>query len=429
MDQLIAFFSFADINTRYVVFGSMLLAISTAVVGCFSFLRNRSLSGDAVAHAVLPGICLSFMLTGTKNPIYLLIGAFITGWLSLLASDYLKRKTKLKEDTTIAIVLSVFFGIGIVLLTAIQQSGAASQSGLDKFLFGQAASLVGPDLIVFASLAVLLLLITFLFFKEFTLLSFDKGYAVSLGLPVKFLEILLSSLTVLAIVTGIQAVGVVLMAAMLITPAAGARFWTNSLVKMLWIAATLGAVSGLAGAYISYVGPGLPTGPWIVMVLSGLAILSFFFAPKKGILFLYLNQQKHRRKILTENVLKAFFHAGEAEELHKNPKSEADIQTIRPMKPEELSYALKLLRRSYLVKKSGDSAWQLTDKGFIQAKRVAKLHRLWELYLATYLNLPPDHIHDNAETIEHIITPQVEQWLEQQLNYPKTDPHGETIPY
>ena len=251
METLIEFFSFQDASIIAVVVGSILVTSSSAVVGTFTFLKKKALLGDAVAHAVLPGICLAFIVSGTKNPLILIVGAFITGWLSLVLIDFITAKTKLKEDTAIALVLSVFFGVGILMLTKIQHSGNAAQSGLDSFLFGNAAALIGADLLVFATVSAILLLVIGLLFKEMKILAFDPEYAKVIGLPVRSLELVLTSLTVLAVVTGIQAVGVVLMAAMLITPAAAARFWTQDTFKMVVIAGFLGAFSGLAGAFVS----------------------------------------------------------------------------------------------------------------------------------------------------------------------------------
>ena len=260
MDTLIEFFSFRDPNIVSVVVGAILLTSSSAIVGTFTFLKKKALVGDAVAHAVLPGICLAFLLAGNKDPFVLIIGAFITGWLSLVIMDFINDWTKIKEDTSIALILSVFFGIGILLLTVIQKSGNAAQTGLQSFLFGKAAALVGQDLYVFGVVAIILILTVALFFKELKLIAFDEGFAHAIGMPVKALNLLLTTLTVMAVVTGIQAVGVVLMAAMLITPAAAARFWTNRVYKMTILAALFGAFSGLAGAFVSYTAPTMPTG-------------------------------------------------------------------------------------------------------------------------------------------------------------------------
>ena len=182
IESLIEFFSFTDANVRYVVFGMILLGISAGMVGSFTLLRKRALVGDAIAHSVLPGVCLAFMFWGTKNPLVLLIGAVCTGWLSLIVIDFITKNSRIKADAAIGLVLSVFFGIGILLLTSIQQSGNAAQSGLDKFLFGNAASLIGSDMYVFASMSILLIIVILAFFKEFTLVSFDLEFANAIGL-------------------------------------------------------------------------------------------------------------------------------------------------------------------------------------------------------------------------------------------------------
>lgn len=428
MEHLLDFLSLSDPNVRYVVLGSILLAASAAIVGTFTLLKKKALVGDAVAHSVLPGICLAFILTGVKNPIYLILGAFVTGWISLVLIDIITARSKIKEDTAIGLILSVFFGIGILMLTVIQKSGNAAQSGLDHFLFGQAASLIGEDLMVFSSVALILIAGIWLFFKEFTLIAFDVNFAHSIGFPVRALELVLTTLTVLAVVTGIQAIGVVLMAAMLISPAAAARFWTDKLKVMIWLAAALGAFSGLVGAYISYVAPGMPTGPWIVMVISIIAVLSFFFAPRKGIIFRMITQRKFQTQMLEENILKLFYQLGEAEDNYFQPRTTEEIISRRPFQPATLQRGLQNLNKQGFLQMSSNG-WAYTQAGKAKGQRVTKLHRLWELYLTEYLRIAPDHVHEDAETIEHIITPELERRLEEKLKYPELDPHKSQIPY
>jgi manganese/zinc/iron transport system permease protein len=428
MNSLLEFFSFSDPNIRYVVLGSVLLTASSAIVGTFTFLNKRSLIGDAIAHAVLPGICLGFILAGTKNPIALILGAFITGWISVVLVGYISAKTRIKEDTAIGLVLSVFFGIGILMLTVIQKSGNASQSGLDHFLFGKAAALVGEDLYAFLIVAVILLITVYLLFKEFSLLAFDKDYAKSIGLPVKRIELILTSLIVLAVVIGIQAVGVVLMAAILITPAAAARFWTDKITVMIFLASLFGAFSGLTGAYISYIAPAMPTGPWIVIVVSTIAFISFFFAPRRGVFYRLAKHASIRRTINDENVLKVLYQLGEE---NKNFFTQRYVDEIIRRRKYDRNSLLKILRRlfkqGYLELKS--DLWNLTEEGKNRAQRVVKIHRLWELYLTTYMKIAPDHVHEDAETIEHLLTPELEAELEKQLGYAKVDPHKSEIPY
>lgn len=425
---IIEFFSFQNPNIRYVVFGSVLLSVSSAIVGCFTFLKKKALVGDVVSHAVLPGICLAFMISGTKDPFLLIIGAFFTGWLSIVVMDYIVNNSKIKEDTATGLSLSVFFGVGILLLTTIQHSGNANQSGLDSFLFGKAAALVGKDLVAFSLIASLILVVVFIFYKEFKLIAFDPEFARATGIPVKRIELLLNSVTVMAVVTGIQAVGVVLMAAMLITPAAAARFWTERLSVMLLLASIFGAFSGIMGAFISYTAPAMPTGPWIVIVISLVAMFSIFFAPRKGIIVKAVKQYRIQRQLLEENLLKSFYKIGELTEDFKSARRDEEINEIRRFSHSQLKNGLsRLYGQGFIRKKAGK--WSLTSDGLRKGQRVVKLHRLWELYLTKYLRIAPDHVHEDAETIEHVITPDLEARLEKLLDYPEEDPHRSSIPY
>ncbi len=414
MHIFLEFFSFADPNIRYVVLGTTLLTTSAAMVGSFALLKKKVLVGDAVAHAVLPGVCLSFLLTGTKNPIYLVGGAFASGWLSLLLIDRLSHCSKLKEDTAIALVLSVSFGIGILLLTAIQHSGNAAQVGLSNFLFGHAAALVSNDLRTLSILSLLLITVVLLFFKEFTLVAFDKAFAQAIGLPVERLELLLTSLTVLAIVVGIRAVGILLMAAILVTPAAAARFWTHHLPTMVFLAATLGIVAGVLGAFVSYIAPALPTGPWIVLVVSLMAYASFLFAPRRGLWARKLRLRRHQRRALHENILKLLYELGESTgNFYASHTPQALLQR-RPMPPRRLMRGLRRLQKQQLLQQEG-TTWRLTAAGCAQGQAVCHRHRLWETYLRQYLKIKPDHVHEDAESIEHVLTPALAQELRQNL--------------
>jgi len=414
-------------NVRIVVLACLLLSAGSAAVGVFAVLRKRALVGDVVAHSILPGICIAFLATGSKHPLFLLLGALGTGWLSLIVMNYITVRSKIKEDTATALSLSVFFGLGILLLTYIQHQGNASQSGLDKFLFGKAASLLLEDVWIFGCISGVLMLVIGVLMKEFTLFSFDPLFSAVIGKPVRVLDFLLTAMTVLAVVVGIQAVGVVLMAAMLITPPAAARYWTNNVSVMVLLSAIFGMVGGYVGAFVSYLAPAMPTGPWIVVVVSLITLFSILFAPQKGVLSKWLNHKTVRNRILKENILKAMFQLLENQDTSQS-LSLADITKKRSIPLLTLKRGINfLIKDDFVHKKTG--FYSLTDAGFQRGKRLVKLHRLWEVYLATYLRLPTDHLHDDAETIEHILTPQIEQELEQLLNFPKADPHQKTIPY
>jgi manganese/zinc/iron transport system permease protein len=425
--NLIDFLLLREPNVLLVVAGSIILCGMSAIVGCFTFLRKRALIGDAVSHSVLPGVCMAFILTGEKNPLYFLIGAIISGMLSLLIMEGLTRSRQTRPDTAIALMLSVFFGIGIVLLTSIQHSGNASQAGLDKFLFGKAASITFEDIRLFAFSSAGILSIVFIFLRGFTAISFDEEFAVSIGFPVRWLRFALSFLTVWAVSVGIQAVGVVLMSALLITPALAARMWTNSIRFMLFLAMLFGMLSGYLGAFVSYTAPAMPTGPWIVVAATFIAALSMVFAPNRGILAQWFERRKNTNKTLEENILKLFYQIAEKTGESSKPILEEDLINYRAFSKSQLKLGLRLLQRKSFIQ-FHLSTWKLTDLGEIEARRIVRLHRLWELYLQQYLNLDSDHVHDDAEAMEHVITPEIEAQLDEILGNPTIDPHNTIIP-
>jgi len=287
-----------DYTLRNVALGSAILGIVGGVLGSFALLRRQGLVGDALAHAALPGICLAFMLTGARTPIVLMLGAAISGWIGTLLILRIVRDTRLSEDTALGVILTVFFGLGIVLLTQIQHSDNANQAGLDHYLFGQAATLVSEDVRTMAVAGGIALAIVGLLFKEMKLLAFDPEFAASIGFPTDRLSILLTSSIVLAVVIGLQTVGVVLMAAMLVGPAAAARQWTNRLGVMVVLAGVFGAAAGVTGAMISVSARQIPTGPMIVLCVTALVIISLLFAPERGIVWDSL-----RRRALSRTVL------------------------------------------------------------------------------------------------------------------------------
>jgi manganese/zinc/iron transport system permease protein len=399
------FFSLADPNIRYVVLGTLLCSATTAMVGVFALLKHKALVGDAVAHATLPGICLSFLITGTKHPFTLALGAFTTGWLAMLLIDTITHRSKVQEDTAIALVLSFTFGVGMLLLTAIQHTGNAAQVGLSNFLFGKTAALVSADLRILTSLSLVLLVVLALFFKEFSLIAFNKLFAQSSGLPVQRLELLLTSLMVLAIVVGIRVVGILLITSMLITPPAAARFWTHHLPTMIGLSAIFGMVAGLFGVFISYVTPSMPTGPWIVIIISLMAYGSFLFAPRKGLLARSIQQRRHRQKTLTENILKRFYELGTVDGHFYKGRTLDALHQHRPLATSrKLLWGLLYLQRQKMLQKK-EGRWRLTTKGKRKGEEISELHCLWELYLTKYLKLNPNHVHEDAESIEHVITP------------------------
>ena len=263
-----------DYTFQVVALGAALLGMASGLIGSFAVLRRQSLLGDVVSHAALPGIAAVFLMTGTKDTVWLLIGALCSG---LTATGFIigvVRYSRVKFDTALALGMSVFFGLGLVLLTYVQKIPNSNQAGLQRFIFGQAAVLLKSDILVIAVTGAVLLALTLLFWKEFKLLSFDPEFARSLGFPTRSLNVLLSAMTVAAIIAGLQTVGVILMSAMLVAPAVAARQWTNRLGVMVGLAALFGAVSGVAGTLASSALPKLPAGPAIVVAADVLVLIS-----------------------------------------------------------------------------------------------------------------------------------------------------------
>lgn len=426
MQTLIDFITFKDPNVIYVVIGMVCITASSALIGTFAYLRKRALIGDAIAHSLLPGICLGFIAAGEKNMFYLFFGAFLTGWFSTFLVDFIVNKSKVKQDAAIGIVLSTFFAFGIVLLTYIQNGDYSDQGGLNQFLFGQAAAINKDELVLFVGILIVIGLSILGFYRAFILVSFNSDFAQSIGLPVKFIEFLITSLTVLSIAAGIQALGVVLMSALIVTPAAAARFWSHKLPRILLIAVVFSVFSGLVGAYISYANTATPTGPWVVIVLSLITLVSFLGSSKNGILATYLKARTIKRKILRENILKSIYHFHES----KNYIDKIDLQfstsellEIRMFDTDQLQKGIRRLLKLGLIT-DFNSHYQLTESGRLESRRIVRLHRLWEQYLLKRTSIDALHVHSGAEAIEHILSPELEQELERELGIkgiPKED--------
>ena len=291
---------FTDYTLRYVALGSAILGVTSGALGCFTVLRKQSLFGDALSHAALPGIGIAYLFAGAKDSLLLMLGAAIFAWFGGIVTMAITNTTRIKQDAALGITLSVFFGLGIVILTYLQSIGGASQGGLDRFLFGQAAALIESDVINLGILAAGCFVILIVFFKEFKIATFDSAFGQSLGFPTKYLGALLTSVIVVAVVIGLHTVGVVLMVAMLIAPAAAARQWISSLKSMLILSAIFGGLSGIIGSMISSTTEGMSTGPVIVITITTILGISLFFSPKQGYLFQYIRKKRQLQSTIVK---------------------------------------------------------------------------------------------------------------------------------
>ncbi len=370
MDALLTLFQ--DYTIQNVALGAALLGISSGVLGSFAVLRQQSLLGDTMSHAALPGVCLGFIVAGSRQLGSILLGALITGTLAALLMLLLTRRSRLKTDAGLGSALSVFFALGIVLLTYIQGTGNASQGGLDSFLFGQAAAILRSDLYVMGGVTLFALLLVAAFWKEFKLVTFDPGFAGSLGFPVIALEIVLTVMLALAVVIGLQMVGVVLMAAMVIAPAVAARQWSKKLEQMVVLAAFIGAAGGVFGSVLSAVRRGLATGPLIVLSISALVVLSLLFAPERGLLWEAAQHLRNRRRLRTQRVLTTLYSLSQR---HGDPHYKTEQGMVNAYYGVGTEAILGRLERRGFIKSvphmpEEGPHWELTAGGRAEAERI-----------------------------------------------------------
>lgn len=357
----------SDYTVQIVLFGALILGVTAGSLGTFAVLRQQSLLGDAISHATLPGVCLAFLLTQNKSPILLLIGAGLAGWIGTMLIMLITDTTRIKKDSALGIVLSVFFGLGLVLLTIIQKLPTATKAGLDKFLFGNAATLLKSDVMTMLYLSVVIFAFLLIFWKEFKLIVFDRDFASSIGINVRALDVVLTTLIVASIVIGLQTVGVVLMSAMLVAPAAAARQWTDRLSHMVIISAAFGSVSGVLGAVTSSIVLKLPTGPMIVIFLSIFVSLSLAFAPNRGLIWDWLRFRKNRKKIQETSMLKNLLLFSE---ITTDPFHPHDIAALTAIGRGAIAQTMNEIKDKGWAQQFPDKKWALTPKGLEEAKRL-----------------------------------------------------------
>jgi manganese/zinc/iron transport system permease protein len=356
---------FTDYTLRTITLGTAVLGAICGMLGSFAVLRKQSLLGDAISHAALPGIAIAFLLTGTKDSNLLLIGALVSGLLGTYWIRGMISKTHLKTDTALGLILSIFFGFGMLLLTFIQKQPNANQAGLDKYLFGQAATLVESDVRLMVIVTAISLFILLLFWKEFKILLFDAEFTQTLGFNTKFIDILITFFIVLAIVLGLQTVGVVLMSAMLLAPAAAARQWTNSLAVMIVLSAIFGAFSGVVGTAVSASQDNLSTGPVIVLVAAVFVFFSFIFSPGRGLLFREIRFRQNRRELELKKTLQFMYSIAKNHEDISHPHA---IRILNDFKGYTKGTLRKLEEKDWIVIRGQN--WSLTTTGYESAENL-----------------------------------------------------------
>ena len=414
-----------DYNTRLVVICTMLLGCACGLMGGFLLLRKRSLMGDTLSHATLPGVGLSFMLAvalggdGKSLPI-LLAGAAITGVIGCAAVLFIREQTRIKDDAAMGIVLSVFFGAGVAILGVIQTMPEGSAAGLESFIYGKTASMVMSDFQILVLVTICVITCSLLLFKEFRLLCFDETFAAALGWPVKFLDILLLALITAVTVAGLQAVGLILIIAFLITPAAAARFWTNQLDRMLVLSALIGAASGWLGASLSAFIPRLPAGAVIVLVAALFFVVSMLIGTERGVMVRFFRQSQLKKRMGRQHLLRALYEILEGgrvtEELNIRTVPFRQIRGRRTWSDTQLRDYIRRAYNDGLVEAPNKvDSILLTKTGLAEAAQVTRNHRLWEMYLIEYADVATSRVDRDADMVEHVLGEKMVTRLEDKL--------------
>tara|TARA_B100000989_G_scaffold147925_1_gene110207 strand:- start:2425 stop:3774 length:1350 start_codon:yes stop_codon:yes gene_type:complete len=418
-------FLLRDYNTRLVVICTVLLGCACGLMGGFLLLRKRSLMGDTLSHATLPGVGLSFILAvalggdGKSLPI-LLVGAAITGVIGCAAVLFIREQTRIKDDAAMGIVLSVFFGAGIAILGAIQTMPEGSAAGLESFIYGKTASMVMSDFQILVFVTTCVITCSLLLFKELRLLCFDETFAAALGWPVKFLDILLLALITAVTVAGLQAVGLILIIAFLITPAAAARFWTHQLDRMLVLSALIGGASGWLGASLSAFIPRLPAGAVIVLVAALFFVVSLLIGTERGVIVRFLRQSQLKKRMGRQHLLRALYEILEGgrvtEELNIRTVPFRQIRGRRTWSDTQLRDYIRHAYNDGLVEAPNKvDSILLTKTGLAEAAQVTRNHRLWEMYLIEYADVAPSRVDRDADMVEHVLGEKMVTRLEKKL--------------
>lgn len=418
--------------TFIVLLGTWLLGTVAGVLGSFAVLRRRALIGDLLSHAALPGLCLAFLVLGGRHFFGMLVGALLTGLAGVALIALVCRWTRTKEDAALGVVLGTFFGAGIVLSSVIQnRPGGGAKAGLESYIFGQAVGMVRQDLYLIAATSGVALAVVVLLYKEFQLLSFDPGFARVQGWPTLALDMTMMGTLALVTVLGLPAVGVVLMAAMLILPGATARFWTDRLGSLLLLSGLIGGLSGAAGTLLSSgvletwigfdplaFGPSranLPTGPVVVLCGTTMFLISLLIAPRRGIIARTWAAFHLQGRTARENLLRTLY---ELSEPHLPRTPEIPLERVLRQRAWGGLRARWLLwraaRRGSL--QPGPGTVRLTPKGLARAAQLVRAHRLWELFLIRGADIAPDHVDRDADSIEHLLTPEILEQLEVELS-------------
>ena len=398
---------------------SSLVGVMCGILGCFIILRNMAMIGDALSHAILPGVVVGFMIAG-HSILAIFTGSVVAGLVTAVLITLIQRNVKSKEDAAIGIVFTFMFALGVMGISFISRKEGV-HIDMKDFLFGNVLGVADQDLLLTSLITLYIIACLIIFYRYFLITTFQSVIAETMGISVSTIHYFLMLLLSFAVVASLQSVGVILVVAMLIIPASCAYLLTERLDRMLVISGLIGLLSTISGLFVAIKWETTP-GPAMTIVAAFFYFLAVLLAPKKGLLIRYYVRKTKQQKIWMEDVLKQMLKLSEKEELSMQTLEDAGYIGRR-----KLSRVLNRLDRKNLVELSSDEI-ALSDKGEEYATRLVRPHRHWETYLVKKLGLTADQIHEQAEKYEHILTDEFLEKMDKRLGFPDLDPHGSPIP-
>jgi ABC-type Mn2+/Zn2+ transport system permease subunit/Mn-dependent DtxR family transcriptional regulator len=398
---------------------STMVGLTCGGLGAFIVLRNMSLIGDALSHAILPGVVLAFVLLG-YNTLGFFFGSVAAGLLSAIIITWIQQNVRTKNDAAIGIVFTAMFSIGVIGISSISRTGV--HLDLKDFLFGNVLGVSNEDLIMTGVVMIMVILSIIILYRYLFASTFQPTIAATMGIPVKLMHYYLMLLLSFSVVAAMQTVGVILVVAMLITPASTALLLTDRLPRVLVAASIIGFLSSLSGLILSILYE-MPPGPAIAVTATAIYLIVALLSPRNGFFAKLIQRQHQQQKVVREDILKETFKMSFG--------AKSDIKTLSQklsIPPGRLRRLMKSMVNQKLIKADADNSFILTEAGRIQANNLIRAHRLWESYLVKEMGMNVNHIHPEAERYEHILTSEQVDEVDKRLGYPALDPHGAPIP-
>lgn len=421
----------------------MLVCMTTSLWGALLLVSRQPLLSESLSHACYPGLLIGALISYSTSSqlLPIVLCGCLAAILGFLSIEVLRKTLCMHKDAALCFILIAFFGLGVVVSTYVKSCSPVLFNRIHAYLYGQAATLGSREAWFAFYILAFSILTLWWWYRQILVMFFDKEYAMTCGLKIRLSEQIILVFISLIIVSGVRAIGIILLASMFVAPPLAARQFSDKLSHILFLSCLIGGVSGALGSYLSVVLQcktvvsgriatiTLPTGPLVVIIAGGFAILSLTFSFKTGWLFRLLRRKKFFFEKSQEDLLKTFWYLHE-----QGVEWISDKDLVRSYRFQECFGAKPypyfksyLLKRHKLLEKK-NHLYRLTEKGFAEANQIIRTHRLWESFLVQRLDFKEEAVHSFAEEVEHVLTEEINQTISNILDNPSCDPHHQLIP-